>query len=305
MLEKSKFPPQSFPQSLPQNLEDAFDPEVVRDSAFSPNTKLEIWVGDMCVRLAESEEEVKAAQRLRYKIFYEEMRAQPTAEILRLERDFDHLDALCDHLLVIDSTQTGNDAVVGTYRLITRKMAIKAGGFYSASEYDVSCLEAYQGEVLEVGRSCVAPNYRTGTTMQMLWRGLANYAFIHDIELMFGCASFHGTDVSKLHRALAYLHHYHLAPEEIRPRALPSRYVEMNNIPFEKIDVKEALAEMPPLIKGYLRIGGLVSAGAVIDWQFNTTDVCMIVRMEMLTDKYKKNYSRSLPNTADGNSPAA
>ena len=301
MLEKSKLPQQSVPQSL----EDAFDPDVARVDSFNPNTKLEMWVGDMCVRLAETEEEVKAAQRLRYNIFYKEMRAQPSAEIMRLERDFDHLDALCDHLLVIDSSQTGNDAVVGTYRLITRQMAIKAGGFYSASEYDVGCLEAYQGEVLEVGRSCVAPDYRTGTTMQMLWRGLANYAFLHEIELLFGCASFHGTDVSKLHRALAYLHHYHLAPAEIRPRALPSRYVEMNNIPLEQIDVKEALAEMPPLIKGYLRIGGVASAGAVIDWQFNTTDVCMIVKMEMLTDKYKTNYSRSLPLAGGGSSPSA
>lgn len=251
----------------------------------------EIRAGDLIVRLAEDEEEISAAQRLRYRIFYNEMRAKASPDMERLERDFDSLDAYCDHLLVIDSSR---DTVVGTYRLITRKMAIAHGGFYTASEFDISCLEAWPGEVLELGRSCVDAEYRTGGTMQLLWRGLAAYVFTHGIEVMFGCASLPGVDVERLKRPLAYLHHYHLAPADRRPRAVAPRCVSMDRIPADAIDPKEALAELPPLLKGYLRVGGGVGEGAVIDWQFNTTDVCIVVKTELVTDKYIKHYRRSV-----------
>lgn len=256
----------------------------------------EIRAGDLIVRLAETEREVQAAQRLRYRIFYDEMHAKASPEMERLERDFDSLDALCDHLLVIDSSR---ESVIGTYRLITRKMAIANGGFYTASEYDISCLEAWPGEVLELGRSCVDANYRTGGTMQLLWRGLAAYVFTHGIEVMFGCASLPGVDVERLKRPLAYLHHFHRAPEDRRPRALAHRHVEMNRIPADAIDQKEAMAELPPLLKGYLRVGGGIGDGAVIDWQFNTTDVCIVVKTELVTDKYIKHYRRSVAGSGD------
>ena len=255
----------------------------------------EIRVGDLIVRLADSEREVQAAQRLRYRIFYDEMRAKASPEMERLERDFDSLDALCDHLLVIDSSR---ESVVGTYRLITRKMAIAHGGFYTASEYDISCLETWPGEVLELGRSCVDAEYRTGGTMQLLWRGLAAYVFTHGIEVMFGCASLPGVDVERLKRPLAFLHHFHRAPLDRRPKALAHRYVDMDRIPADAIDPKEALSELPPLLKGYLRVGGGIGDGAVIDWQFNTTDVCIVVKTEFVTDKYIKHYRRSVAGSA-------
>jgi putative hemolysin len=255
----------------------------------------EIRVGDLIVRLADSEREVQAAQRLRYRIFYDEMRAKASPEMERLERDFDSLDALCDHLLVIDSSR---ESVVGTYRLITRKMAIAHGGFYTASEYDISCLETWPGEVLELGRSCIDAEYRTGGTMQLLWRGLAAYVFTHGIEVMFGCASLPGVDVERLKRPLAFLHHFHRAPLDRRPKALAHRYVDMDRIPADAIDPKEALSELPPLLKGYLRVGGGIGDGAVIDWQFNTTDVCIVVKTEFVTDKYIKHYRRSVAGSA-------
>jgi L-ornithine Nalpha-acyltransferase len=255
-----------------------------------------IRFGDLTVRLAETAEDIQAAQRLRYRIFYQEMRAQPSPEVARLQRDFDALDKVCDHLLVFDSNRgTGYESVVGTYRLVTRKMAIAHGAFYSANEFDISCLEAFPAEVLELGRSCVDAEYRNGVTMQLLWRGLATYVFAHGIQLMFGCASLPGTDKDELRQALAYLHHYHRAAEEVRPRALQERYVAMDVLAKEDVNVKQVLADLPPLIKGYLRIGACVGDGAVIDWQFNTTDVCIVLNTDLVTDKYIKHYKRSVP----------
>jgi putative hemolysin len=253
------------------------DPDVVRQ-------------GDLEVRLARDEAEIRAAQRLRYRVFYDEMAARPTPEMLAGERDFDEFDRICDHLLVVDRS---SGEVVGTYRLIRRSAAIRHGRFYSADEYDLSPLLAQPGEILELGRSCVAVGYRTRAAMQLLWRGIAGYVFRHDIGLMFGCASLPGTDIGALRLPLSYLHHHHLAPPELRPRAIPSRYVDMNLLDRADIDVPRAVAELAPLIKGYLRLGGFVGDGAVVDNQFNTTDVCIIVKTDLVTAKYYRHYERS------------
>jgi putative hemolysin len=245
------------------------------------------------VRLAVSEEEIQAAQRLRYRVFYDEMGAQPTPAMAAAGRDFDDFDEVCDHLLVIDRTAgEGPDGVVGTYRLL-RRDSPKFLRFYSASEYDIRKIEAFSGRVLELGRSCVDPAYRTRMTMQSLWRGIAGYVFTHRIDLMFGCASLHGTDPQSLVVPLAYLYHHHLAPEDICPRALPDLYTEMNLATAEAINPRQAVEELPPLIKGYLRLGGFVGDGAVVDRQFNTTDVCVIVKTDLITDKYFRHYDRT------------
>ncbi len=246
------------------------------------------------VRLAKDESEILAAQRLRYQVFYEEMHAKPNDEVLALKRDFDAFDPLCDHLLVLDHARgEGAEAVVGTYRLIRKPAADAHGGFYTASEYDIAPLLALDGNLLELGRSCVHVDYRTRPTMQLLWRGIAAYVFHYDIALMFGCASLPGVDPSALALPLAYLHHAHLAPPELRPRALPERYVAMDLLPKEAIDQRAAIEALPPLIKGYLRLGGFVGDGAVIDHQFNTVDVCVIVKTDLVTDKYYKHYART------------
>jgi putative hemolysin len=219
-------------------------------------------------------------------------------------RDFDRIDEFCDHLLVLDhALGDGPQAVVGTYRLLRRSIAQRAGGFYSASEFDLSALDAVQGELLELGRSCVDAAHRTRATMQMLWAGIARYVFEKDIRVMFGCGSLPGTDVATLAPALSYLHHHHLAPSEYRVRALAERYMAMGILPASEVDANAAvrafdaravLAGLPPLIKGYLRLGGFVGDGAVIDHEFNTTDVCIIVVTDKLTDKYFRHYTRKL-----------
>ncbi|HEX2114091.1 MAG TPA: GNAT family N-acyltransferase [Alphaproteobacteria bacterium] len=261
-----------------------------------------IKAGALEVRLADSAAEIDAAQALRYRVFFEEMAAHPSAEAAAAKRDRDAFDEYCDHLLVVDHKRGASaDGVVGTYRLLRRSAAEKGGGFYSATEFDIAPLIAYPGEILELGRSCVDRAYRTRPTMQLLWRGIASYVFQHDITLMFGCASLPGTDPKALAVPLSYLHHNHLAPPSLRARALPDRYVEMNLLPpgevdadaaVAQIDARSAIAALPPLIKGYLRLGGLVGEGAVIDHQFNTTDVCIIVVTDRVTEKYFSHYQR-------------
>lgn len=246
------------------------------------------------VRLAVSEEEVLAAQALRYRVFYDEMGAKPTPQMAARQSDFDDFDSICDHLLVLDHERgKGGQAVVGTYRLIRRTVGEAHGRFYTAGEYDIAKILDKGGNFMELGRSCVDKDYRTGTTMQVMWAGIAHYVWDHGIDLMFGCASLPGTDPSALATQLSYLHHFHLAPEEIRPRALDDLYVDMNLTPQEDLNPRRALASLPPLVKGYLRLGGFVGDGAVIDHQFNTTDVCVMVKTELVTSKYVKHYDRS------------
>jgi len=249
--------------------------------------------GDLEVRLAESPREVAAAQALRYTVFYEEMAARPSPEMARDGRDFDVYDDVADHLLVIDRRKgAGPSGVVGTYRLIRRAAAARIGRFYTADEYDIARILDQPGELLELGRSCVSADYRSGQTMQLLWRGIAAYVFEHDIELMFGCASIPGVETETLALPLSYLYHYHLAPPAFRVRALAERHTEMAILPPGLIDQRAAQAVLPPLIKGYLRLGGFVGDGAVVDPQFQTTDVCVVVKTDLVTEKYYKHYER-------------
>jgi L-ornithine Nalpha-acyltransferase len=254
---------------------------------------IDIGSGPLQVRLAENAADVDAAQALRYRIFYEGMgaRALPGAEQQR--RDRDGYDEICDHLLVLDHSRgSGAAAVVGTYRLIRRCAAARLGAFYSAAEYDIAPLVAYPGEILELGRSCVDAGYRARPVMQLLWGGIAAYVSHYDIALMFGCASLPGTDPATLAVPLSYLYHHRLAPPGVRPRALPHRYVDMRRVEASEIDPVRAIGLLPPLIKGYLRLGGFVGDGAVIDKQFNTTDVCIVVKTDLVTDKYYRHYER-------------
>jgi L-ornithine Nalpha-acyltransferase len=259
---------------------------------YSSTRPVELRAGEIEIRLAESEDEVREAQALRYRIFYEEMSAKPTPEMQKARREFDSFDPYCDHLLVIDRSRTLGDRVVGTYRLLRRVAAARRGQFYSIDEYDIRGILAYSGEILELGRSCIEAGYRQRSVMQLLWRGIADYVMYYEIGLMFGCASFPGIDPSAHALAFSYLHHYHLAPANLRPRALPGRYVDMNMMPKDKVDTRAALSQLPPLVKGYLRLGGFVGDGAVVDPQFGTTDVSVVVVTDRVTGKYYRHYTR-------------
>ncbi len=256
---------------------------------------VKVVAGDFEVRLAQTAAEIDAAQALRYRIFYEEMSAHASPEMAATKRDFDAFDDVCDHLLVLDRRRgEGPEGIVGTYRLTRRSAAAKAGRFYSSAEYDIQKIIDYPGEVLELGRSCIAKDARNTATMQMLWRGIALYAYHYNIQLMFGCASMPGTDPSVHAQALSYLYQNHLAPPEIRARALPHRYIDMNMLPPGSFEPRKALARVPPLIKGYLRLGGFVGDGAVIDREFDSTDVFIIVKTELVTEKYMRHYERGV-----------
>ena len=254
---------------------------------------VDVRARNLHIRLAENDQEVEASQRLRYRVFCEEMAAKPSPEMAELEREFDPYDPFCDHLLVLDVEKDSVDeSVVGTYRMMRSEGAARYGQFYTAGEYDISNLVAHGGELLEVGRSCVAADYRTGVTMQLLWRGIAAYVFHYNIDILFGCASLPGVEPEALAVPLAFLHHKHMAPPALRPRALPNLYVDMDFMSEDEIDQKEAIKSLPPLVKGYLRLGGFVGDGAVVDGEFGTTDVCVLVKTDRITEKYYKHYSR-------------
>ncbi|WP_158924793.1 GNAT family N-acetyltransferase [Acidisphaera sp. S103] len=270
------------------------------DTAAPGTPFAEIRSGNLGVRLAMDAAEIDAGQALRYRVFYQELGARADADTTQSQRDKDIYDTVADHLLVVDhALGEGPESVVGVYRLIQREGAHQVGHFYSSDEYDIGRIEALPGNVLELGRSCVDNGYRNRSVMQLMWRGIAAYVFQHKIELMFGCASLPGIDPDALAPELTYLYYNHLAPAAIRPRALPHRYVEMRRLQRDEIDARAALTRLPPLIKGYLRLGGFVGDGAVIDPQFNTTDVAVVVQTDLVTDKYHKHYERQRGETAD------
>jgi L-ornithine Nalpha-acyltransferase len=260
----------------------------------------ELRAGTLGVRLAVTRAERDAVQALRYRVFYAEMGAAADPVTAASRRDRDLFDAVADHLLVIDhAIGPGPEGVVGTYRLIQSEAAARIGRFYSAGEYDIAPLLGFPGRLLELGRSCVDVGYRNRAAMQLLWRGIAAYVFQYRIDLMFGCASLPGTDPDALSAELTYLYYNHLAPPALRPRALPHRYVDMRQILPTSVDPKRTLNLLPPLIKGYLRLGGFVGDGAVIDRQFNTTDVAVVVKTDLVTDKYYRHYERQLREALD------
>ena len=272
-----------------------FPPTARRRRAVPVNQRSPFIVesGDLVVRLAQTDADIDAAQALRFKVFYEEMSAQPSPAIAAAERDFDRFDPYCDHLIVLDRRLgSGPSAIIGTYRLMRRDAAARLGRFYTQDEYNIRKLLRGGRQILELGRSCVHPDYRRHHTMQMLWRGIARYVMHHNVKLLFGCGSFPGADPEVHALPLSYLYYEHLAPLALRPKALRPRHVEMRRLAREDVDKRKALAALPPLIKGYLRIGGGVGDGAVIDREFDTVDVCIVVRPDGVTDRYLRRYSR-------------
>jgi len=260
----------------------------------------ELRAGNLGVRIATTAAEIDAVQALRYRVFYDEMGAEPSPEAAMSRRDLDVFDTVADHLLVIDhALGKGPSSVVGTYRMLHRAGAEAVGRFYSADEYDIGPLIDFPGRVLELGRSCVDAAYRGRAVMQLLWRGIAAYVFRHEIDLMFGCASLAGTDPDELAAELTYLYRNHLAPPALRPRAVASRYIDMQRQPPGEIDYRQVQGLLPPLIKGYLRLGGFVGDGAVIDHQFNTVDVAVVVKTDLVTDKYYRHYERQTRDPVD------
>ena len=257
-------------------------------------------VGSLEVRLAQTAAEVRQAQKVRYRVFYQEGPAIANPGRLFARRDIDGYDAICDHLLVLDRAAgergaLNRPAVVGTYRLLRQPLAEDYGGFYSAGEFDIGPLIARHGNLqfLELGRSCVLAPYRNKRTVELLWHGIHAYILQNRCDVMFGCASLDGTDPKQLALPLSFLHHYAPAPDAWRAQALPKRYVNMNRMSKEAINPKDALRALPPLIKGYLRLGAYIGDGAVVDHEFGTTDVLIVLPVSAIKKRYFEHFDLS------------
>jgi putative hemolysin len=249
----------------------------------------DIRAGSLQVRLARTPKEIEAALGLRFRIWVEEMGAHVSPAMHAARREWDAFDAFCDHLLVLEH-RGGRPHVVGTYRLLRREAMRRCGQFYTAGEFDIGVIERYPGGVLELGRTCVDARYRRRAVIQLLWRGIGAYVAMHDIEVLFGCASFPGIHPEVHPQPLSYLYHYHLAPAELQLKALPERSVPMAMLPRDQVDTKAAFTALPALIKGYLRLGGWVGDGAVIDREYNTVDVGIVVKMAQVSARYVQRY---------------
>jgi putative hemolysin len=251
-------------------------------------------MGSLEVRLATTAQEIRQAQKLRFKVFYEEMSAAPNSLSLISRRDIDDYDAICDHLLVLDHDvrprplRPAKPKVVGTYRLLRQEVADRHWGFYTAGEYDIAPLiETHRSlRFLELGRSCVLKPYRNKRTVELLWHGIWTYVLHHRIDVMIGCGSLEGTDPQALALPLSFLHHYASAPDEWQASALPERHSPMNLLAKDAVDPRAALHALPPMIKGYLRLGASFGRGAVIDRQFGTTDVLVILPVSAINPRY-------------------
>lgn len=239
------------------------------------------------VKLADSPEELRAAQRLRYRVFVEELGSDgPLVDhAAKLERD--RFDPFFDHLILTCDSRPGD--VVGVYRLLRADQACRAGQFYSEDEYDLDLLKSSGKRLLELGRSCLHPSVRGGMAMFHLWQGLDRYVADHGIDILFGVASFHGTDSDALAQPLALLHHRHLAPPRLRVTARDP-HQQMNLIAPDSLDRRAAMLRVPALIKAYLKLGGYVGEGAYIDHAFNTTDVCLILDTSEMNARQKTLY---------------
>ena len=250
------------------------------------------------IRLAQSDADLVASQRLRYRVFVQELGGGGETVDHAAQIEQDALDPLYDHLLLINRNLPEGEHVVGAYRLLRSDQARAAGRFYCDGEYDLDPLKRSGRKLLELGRSCVHPDYRGGAAMLLLWNALADYVLAHEVEILFGVASFHGTDPGALAQPLSWLHHHHLAPENLRPRALPEAFQPMDLVSAHDLDRRAAMAAMPNLIKAYLRLGGFVGEGAYIDKPFNTTDVLLLMDTKAMSDKHRAFYTRRFEGRA-------
>jgi L-ornithine Nalpha-acyltransferase len=244
------------------------------------------------LRLATDPADIRAAHRLRYRVFVEELGG--TGPLVDHEQglEADRFDPYFDHLVLIDERLPKGDHVVGVYRVLRGEQAQKAGQFYSEDEYDLTVLKSSGRRLLELGRSCVDARYRGGMAMYRLWNGLARYVADHGVEILFGVASFHGTDVRALAEPLSHLRYRHLAPDDIRVRAVEETFQRMDLIAEDQIDRRRAMAQTPALIKAYLRLGGFVGEGAFIDHAFNTTDVCLVLDTARMNEAQREIYTK-------------
>ena len=237
-------------------------------------------------RLARSRDEVEAAQALRFAVFVEELGAQAGPACREAGREWDRFDGACEHLVVVDRA----GAVVGATRLMDEEGAGRAGGFATEEEFDVGALRRSGRRLLEVGRTCIHPAHRGGLVLPLLWQALARIVAGRGVGIAFGLASLPGADLAPLAGALALLMDEHLAPEATRPVSRQSILPPPG--PFDR---RSAALALPPLVKGYLRLGAKVGEGAFVDRSFGCTDVCVVLDAATLTRRAEALLRASAP----------
>lgn len=253
-----------------------------------------IKVRDFEVRLTRNKEERRLVRALRYAVFCEEEGASATEEQKNLREEYDSYDRFAEYMAVFH-----NGAVVGCYRIIDREAAEKMGGFYTESEFNLSKIRKVRGNIAEMSRACVDANYRDNAlVMRLLWAGLSEYVLRRKVRVLFGVASWVGQKPGLSAHAISYLYYHHLAPARLRATVLAENFHEsvnpalsrMNIMPEVFVDEEEAFRQMPPLIKGYLRVGADFGKGVYIDKGFNTYDVFVILQTKNISATYQKHF---------------
>lgn len=263
----------------------------IRRQRFLKKNKLNfipIIFKNFTVKIAETDFEIKKAQHLRYKIFLKDKKTKNKPINNLFKRDFDFYDKVSDHIIIIDNNINNNENVVGTYRLLRGNFAKIYKGFYTEQEFDISNLKKHfsNSNMLELGRSCVHIDYRSGIILKLLWQGISNYINNYKIKILFGCASFHGTDPKKFRNEFNLLRKNFCLNDDFNVKSLQKNPIHFQTLQDEKMVFKN----LPPLIKGYLRAGGMMSKDYFIDKEFNTIDFCVVVFTDQIIDRYKNKF---------------
>lgn len=248
-------------------------------------------IGTIEVRLAANPIEIEAAQALRFEVFFKD-RGFKSDQLNPL--DSDAFDPHCAHLLILDTAVLGTlkDQLVGTARLLPGDNAPAAGGFYSENEFTLRSLQSRQNgkRFLEIGRTCIKAEWRSKRTVELMWQGIWSYALDNKVDVLVGCASLNGTVPAAHAMALSLMHHHFRAKGAWRAKALPERFSRMDLMPAEAINLKQAMMALPPLLKGYLRVGAMIGEGCVIDADFGTTDVFVVLPVAKIARRYIRHY---------------
>ena len=257
------------------------------------NQALHLFKRDvMKIRLAQNAEEIRMAQRLRHDVFVAENSAAQSGSG---GIDADKYDDICAHLLVIEPNfhNTSNyplvdGGLVATARLIGQKEAESVGGFYSANEFNLAPLLHRHSHLnfLELGRTCILKPARGTMVVELMWQGIWNFTRQGGYDVLIGCASFEGTDIAAHAAGLQFLGKHAKAPDEWQAHALPQHGATVPKLPEPAPDPKRVLAGLPPLIKGYLRLGCYIGEGCVVDHAFNTVDVLIILPVKAINPRY-------------------
>lgn len=253
---------------------------------------ISVRAGSLEARAARNFAEIDAAMKLRFEVFNLELNEGLSGSYER-GYDTDAYDAYCDHLIVED-TETGR--VVGTYRLLLRSRADRNIGFYSENEFDISNLKSIPGEILELGRSCIAASHRSFATISLLWAAISKYAAAHGVNYMFGCASLHSSDRDEVRRVYSHLSRNHMAPERFRVHPLDSCRMEMGGEVSEESDIRDGMRKTPAILKGYLRAGAVICGPPAYDAEFGTADLLVLHEMSGMTSRYRNHYAAGSRN---------